>query len=479
MHDGLRRSWARGWAVGIGLIIACVVGCGTTRPADLVPKKTPEPRMTQDELRARLREFRLAATTAIESASEAAISDSAIASSSHAREVRREVVRWKLNVGLIIQQAIARDDAQVAFIDTWGACEQHRLFVAGDDGAELLGPAQPYADAAAERMSASVERIAAVLLPQAELERARTEIRHFAREEPLDRGYVRDPYLPPRDEPAAPLAWLVDKPLSPFRTIGDLDDGVRALEEFNALASRFEQTVVSLPKIVRWEVELALHDLERRETIRGALESFAKLSQSAAALTEQAERLPTRVGDELTRVMDEFDQRQGQMQTTIREMRSLTESLERLTARAEPLVGGVERTTAELTRAGEAWTGLVRVVDEWVPRPAPASEPAEGATERLSSGVPEGGAPAAEAPPFEIGDYRDTAHEVARAGEELRGLVVETRSLAGSPELEQWRTAVDEATTRLFWRGAILVTWTVVLIAGAVIVVRRLRGGSA
>jgi hypothetical protein len=264
-----------------------------------------------------------------------------------------------------------------------------------------------------------------------DLARARGDVREFALEHPLGRGWARQGNLPSTADDKE-LEWFIGNPLSAVNPFGGLDSSAQAVVEFTKVADDFKNMVGHMPEELSWRLELLMSDLEERGRLRELNESMAGMSAAALSLAETADRLPAETRSTIELTFDELEQQYEPLQATIAELNGAVSS-------AKELVLSLDRTLERVTRAGEAWEagGLAFSSDEDEAGPADPDQPSF-------------------AEEFDV-----TARSVTAAALEIRGILADVRELAASDDPD---TMVEAATTvsnrtidHAAWRGVQLI----------------------
>ena len=74
----------------------------------------------------------------------------------------------------------------------------------------------------------------------------------------------------------------------PFRALTGVSEGAQGIREFNRTALQLADLFADLPRLVRWELELLLYDVEDRETLTQSLAAFQVLAESSHRLSQAA-----------------------------------------------------------------------------------------------------------------------------------------------------------------------------------------------
>jgi len=100
-----------------------------------------------------------------------------------------------------------------------------------------------------------------------------------------------------------------------------IDAGAKAISDFNTTARQFSQIVEDMPQHVRWQTELLWYELEEREAVTRALDSFQTLAGSSAKLAATAETLPRDLREQMLLLLDDLEDRHTVLTETLDQTR--------------------------------------------------------------------------------------------------------------------------------------------------------------
>ncbi len=356
--------------------------------------------------------------------------------------VRREALLWKMNVIGECREAAGRPDPRGALSDCWTLCAQlERYFAGGAEERHAFWGQQGALDVAlraTEEMGSDVEEIALHWLGRERFERASAQIDAFAAANPMSGRFGRRSY----DRPAAAgrefprVDAIVSAGLAPFNVVGGIDRTAESIREFSDVADRFTKVVEGLPERSRWEAQLALYDFEERPTVIATRRAAEELSASANVLAETARALPEELRGTLAGSFDDVEATSRSLRETAAAVdrtattaRGLVADVETALERSERVVRAAEAASESVARAGAAWEGTIRAVDELRGDERPESESSGG--------------DASEYAPEALGDAAD---RIGAAAAELRAGLVELRALLDESDVERVTAAVDAST---------------------------------
>ncbi len=331
-----------------------------------------------------------------------------IASESSDPELQRRALLWKLRMVPLVAQAGFVLDAEQTYVALFALATAQQQYLSSGAGKDLFGEEQPVAVAAADELVEAARAIGARFLNAEQQGRLESEVSSLAESHPIRGIFVPETVqaVVGATAPGGPFDWVINYPLAPFRALEGVDAGAQAIREFTATAQRFNVILTSMPQLMRWNAELLAFELERRPTVSSARGSLETLAESSADFTRAVSSLPENLRTQASLLIQELEAGQGELQRTLAEARGLVSDTGGASEQLEPLAAALERTAAKVEQAGAVWGALLAEARK--PSPEQGGEPAR---------------------PFDILDYERTATQISAAATELRGLLVDARSL--------------------------------------------------
>ena len=336
-------------------------------------------RITQQELREALLQYASRFESTVVAAADT------ISAGTKDPVIQRRTLRWKLGVTPVVNQAAFMSEPEAAFVAMLTVAVSMHEFLTSGTGVEAFGDQQKLAvDASAELVEAAVA-LGDRFLTDKELARVTQEVDALVQAQPMRGEFVAEKVqsLVTASESSPIFDWVTAIPLSPFRALQGVDQGAQAIREFNDTAMEISRIVASMPRLIRWNLELLTLDISQQGDIEASLDSFDALASSAQSLSQTAESLPG----------------------TLREL--LAEA-ERTGQSLGPLSQSLERTATAVAEAGAAWGGLVQQLDK------PPKDPSQPSR------------------PFDIREWQQTAAQVTSAATELRAMLDSLQTLSTS-----------------------------------------------
>jgi hypothetical protein len=258
-------------------------------------------------------------------------------------------------------------------------------------------------------------------------------------------GMYRSSRPSPRDRDAM-FGTLMSVPAGIFSVGGGTKDIAQSVSEVAASADRSVEAVDSLPLNVRLQTELLLFHLEEDDTVQTLLGDLSRVSNTLANVGATVESVPDRVESTIAKTIREVEAVQPELRRTLTEGRGIATEVRAAVQDATTTVdtigreGWVERTSANAAAAGDAWKGAFEQINLLANPPRDPDAP-----------------PPEPSPPFDLKDAAATAEWATKAAQEVRGTVVEVRSIIDGEGLDQrlrqidstTRSALDESTARL------------------------------
>lgn len=434
MRDGTtRHPIARALAASILAAAALAApGCGIAglRPIRALEGES-QSKLTEEELAERLDKFaELFAQSIVEGVR-------VLAADEKDPDLQRAALVWQIQSVRTCRNCVLAADPQTAFTDTWVLCAQQRDFFTSEAFTKKFGARGAPLVAAGHSLEAEIVSIGAGFLKPAELERAKEQVNAFAKQFPIREGFARSAPLPSTSPSTVgtQLSWVTAVPMAPFRFVAGIDEGAAAIRHFSSVAERFARRVDALPQETLWEMQLLLHDVGQEPAVErtvASLESAARSGESFAAtakdfqktaerLKETLAALPADVRKEGDALLADIDARQTELRSTIGEVRRALADAREVVEKAGAAGDGFDKTAKSLGDAAKAveaavqsYQAMMREIHPKDAEPKPR-EPGER--------------------PFDVLDWQRTADSVTKTAAELKGALVEFKSLAGDKRL--------------------------------------------
>ncbi|MFO0688003.1 MAG: hypothetical protein U0900_04805 [Myxococcota bacterium] len=364
------------------LLVGCRMIPGSQAVADFAGQTIQKGRISEDELREALLQFAgRFESTVIATAN-------SIASGTTDVAIQRRTLRWKLGMTPAITDATFLKEPEAAYVALLTLAKSLEEYLTTGSGRDVFAEQQPIAVAASRELVAAAVDVGHRFLDEKQLARVTTEVEALVRAQPIRGEFVAEKVqsLITASAMSPIIDWVTAIPMSPFRALQGVDHGAQAIHEFNDTAMQMTRVVDSMPRLIRWNLQLLALDLSQQGNIESGVESFATLARSAESLSRTAEALP----DTLHALLAEAE----------RSGRSI-----------EPLAKSIEGSASAVAAAGEAWGGLVAELSK---PPRDPSRPSR---------------------PFDVREWQQAAAEIGTAATELRALIEATRTLASSEAL--------------------------------------------
>jgi len=335
--------------------------------------------------------------------------------------IQRRALRWKLGMTPAVNEAAFQSDPLSGYVVMLTLATSMREYLTTGAGREVFAEQQPLAVDASDDLVAAARALGEQFLAPKELDRVTREVESLVRDQPIRGEFVAETLQTLVSSSASnpTFDWLTSIPMSPFRALQGVDEGAQAIREFNATAMEMARTVETMPRMIRWNLQLLALDVTGQGNVAEAIASFESLARSAESLSRTADALPA-------------------------SLRSLLDEAERTSRSLGPLSQSLERSAVAVAEAGQAWGGLVAELSK---PPADPSKPSR---------------------PFDIREWEAAAAQVSTAAAELKsllesaGAIAESDALAGplaqlTNRVERLEAGSRELVDRVAWRGVQLI----------------------
>ncbi len=268
-------------------VVAIALTVALSSPA-LASKKSRTPvtsgitalKVEPEELRIRVRALIRPTLGTVEEAADRIIRDTSDP------VVRRGALRWKIENTTTLLSALLRNDPALALADAWGYVIQEQTLLRRPEAAEVYGK---FADRAVEALEVVQNDFRAFAgSVQEDLNGAAFEasIRKWADANPIEGALFRRPSMD--SEFAEVLAKATGKG-GAFAALGSLE------ETTTDVMTRMDIYTMYLPRLARWEAELALDDVTGGIDAQTLAANFERITKAADRLATVAEDVPALV----------------------------------------------------------------------------------------------------------------------------------------------------------------------------------------
>jgi len=364
-------------------------------------------------------------------------------------EVRKAALLWKVNLIQRANEALIEREPIALLFDSWAFCAQQVEYLQQGDGRELFKDQQSLAVAAAARMRTGIEAIAREHVPADKLPDMIRKIESHARANPIRGVFAGDSVksFSASDDGESLLTKIIGSPWRAFQAGQDALDPTTRLSES---IDRFTLIMEDYPSLVRWQAQLLLLSTLDAPAIQSTVRGIESVSESSVRLATVAEELPTRVREEMQIALDDFVAYQPEIRKTLEDTRATVDGINEALERAASVGATIERSLAEVSRAGEVWETTAEAVTVTIKqlqqfqRPKNEGKSAPSAPEAEESSTRN----------FDINDYTRTAEATAITTEEIRALLAEFRLFFDGDALDKHVSRVDALTAAVIGQTA-------------------------
>jgi hypothetical protein len=268
------------------IVFAAVLGGGTVwakkKSTTPVTAGVKQLQLSPQELRIRVRALIRPTVGTVEEASDRVIRETADP------VVRRSVLTLKIEATTTLLAAMLRNDPLLALADAWGYVVQVELFLARPEVAARYGDHAPEAGAAVVTIQKSFREFAGSLQPGLTGEALEAKVRAWAEKNPIEGALYRRPAVD------AALAHVMAESSGggALAVLGTLD------ETTADVLARLDLYTMYLPRLARWEGELAVDDVTSGIDMNGVTTELTRFTRAADRIAAAAEGAPQLIAGE-------------------------------------------------------------------------------------------------------------------------------------------------------------------------------------
>lgn len=201
--------------------------------------------------------------------------------------VRRGALIWKIETTTTFLSALLRNDPILALADAWGYTLQVKALIGRADMTSKYGAFAPKASEAMAEIETELRSFAGSLQEGLTADVYEAEVREWADQHPIEGALYRRPSMD------GAVASLLAKSSG-----GGAFAALGSLEETTAdVMTRMDLYTMYLPRLARWEGELAIDDLAGSvdpKALAAELERFTRAADRIAAVAESTPDLVAR-----------------------------------------------------------------------------------------------------------------------------------------------------------------------------------------
>lgn len=282
--------------------------------------------------------------------------------------LRRGILSWKIESTTILLSTMLRTDPVLALADAWGYAFQVENLLARPETAARYAAFAPESSAAMALIRSKFRAFWEGLQTGLAADKPEERIRGWADRNPIEGALYR---RPPMDSAFASV--LADaQGGGAFAALGSLE------ETTSDVLTRMDLYTMYLPRLARWEGELAVDDLAQGVDPKALLDDLHRVTHAVDRLVTVAEAVPETVRSErLAATRDIQAERRAVIEAVRQERIATLEAVEKMAQRlvdrsSEPLNTAVRKDLEELVvqvesmrknLISEAEDSLDRVVD--------------------------------------------------------------------------------------------------------------------
>jgi len=276
--------------ISITIILIAYYGC-TTIPQETVMMKDMEGvKMTAAELGIRMSEFGKYFISKTEEASEE------IKIQSEDITVKKNALKWRLNVIPAAIQSLSILDPVAAGIDIWALCAQQKHFFTDGNGKNLFGKYQYIAVDASTELMDELEALANDFRDQKYRSNTSHEILEWTKENP-----IKDLNFHRRSTLDVLAKTIGSEQYSLGSTVGSIAIGVHDIRKQITLYTDL------LPKQIKWQAEYELYNLLGDSLIEKSISKIDRIIFSTERISKMIEESPELVREIHLSTMVEID----------------------------------------------------------------------------------------------------------------------------------------------------------------------------
>ena len=332
------------------------------------------------------------------------------------KEHRERIGSWRKRFIEECRTATEQDDPVTGLLDVWMLSRRALNHFESDESRAVLGEQGPIVLQAAKRVYDRIERIARRYLTEAAFGRMSQAVAEYAGTHPIPGTFADERSFSATHAGEAFLRGVWALLRAPLRTADELLQIPFALPGLVQGLDRASDVVEGFPKEARKQLEYLADDLEGRETVRKAVDSFERFSKISESLTQALGEEP-KTAEEGAEGVDRLP---PEWRATVVEVRETAQSIEHTVERVPKTAEALEALAEAIGRAAKEIGQAAKEIGTLRSTPDGRGEPA----------------PPESKEPFRFQDATESAEAWTQTAAQSRGLVQEFRNLMESDSFD-------------------------------------------
>jgi uncharacterized protein YukE len=332
--------------IGLLLIAGCASNQGQQSTAK--SKTTPDTEYTEEDLHQDLLNYASRFDAVIRSTS------SRIAKRSDDQEIQRRSLLWKIRLIPLASELAVQSNPQESYLDLSLLTEMMKQYLTTGEGKNIFGPHQELAREASRELEAKILEIGTKFLSEKRMKKFRKQVRESAKDHTIrgENFSVESfkSYVQKVEDQRNIFRSIVNVPLSPFNALQGVGSTPTAIQEVNKTMEDMIEVVEGFPKVVRWQTELLLYNLENRETVDEILAQTQKLNETADELTSTFQKYPSdleRLLKKSSPQLQQANETSKQLNKLVGQTRSLMKQVQKTSTEWKPLIESMAEQNGE------------------------------------------------------------------------------------------------------------------------------------
>lgn len=342
-------------------------------------------------------------------------------------KIMKMTLLWRSRAIAALHNILEQPQPMVVLVDSWLLCTRLTNYIEAGEAANIFGDFQPIALSTTKEVEAQIEGIARNVLSEQLFEKTAKDLQSLALANPIQSGFSRALMYSTqikKDQPGL-FESVVRIPLAPVRALEGVDHTSSAIYDFSNTTKRMTDILQELPESARWQLLLALYDLEETNMAKSFLNSLQNIADSSTKLSAAMEQLSA--------LFEDSGQSQVQIRQTLQQVNETTVQLRQLFDAVQQTAIVFSKTAYDVNMAAVSWKEAAQATDETIRQFKPQASQSS-------------------ARPIAKIDLKETAQAIKEAANEIKLVAEKLPSQA-----ERIVTQINSLTTHIMINIAILI----------------------
>lgn len=203
---------------------------------------------------------------------------------SNSPKIHKRTLLWKLRIVPVVHQIATGTDPRVNYLALAYLTRTMKLYLTVGDGKDVFGNQQSLAVKTTSELNQMVLDIGEEFLDAKQMDKFRKNVQIYAEKHPI-RGPEFSLEMARKSiqkiDQSNEFSWITDISLKPVGAMSGISAMPAAIRDLSTTLWGTTYTIKHLPRLVRWQIELLLYDVESRDSIQNIMKTINTVDETS------------------------------------------------------------------------------------------------------------------------------------------------------------------------------------------------------